>query len=594
MNKKLIDKIKGSFVFDKDFKNYPDFITDIHFPCFKGLKANAEIKFQFPLTAIVGENGCGKSSVLQALENAPEGNSYSQKWFSTSVDPIPEKPRPAFWYSYNSVEAKSNVQILNQRIKKEKNPDYWEPSRPVIKYGMDKFEESKSPVDGALETRWKGTKRNVLYLDFRGELSAFDKYFYFGEKPSTRRMHSKQDYIRHYARYVKAIIDRKIKVGFKYRNSKKVYAVKKLSSDEIEIISSILDKKYSEITIMLHSFYKQLGDSVYFKLDRVKTETFDGNYTEAFAGSGESAIVKLVHQLNQADYGTLVLLDEPEVSLHPSAQKQLLLYLLKQSYEKGLQIVLTTHSPSIVEELPKEAVVLLRKDAEGTFTPKCAVEPELAFQYIGHTHIHKKRILVEDESARELLSACLELYDEKAIDSIDIVYHAGGAEDILIETATFALFNDSKTFIMLDGDKKRDEFPKDDDIAVNDIDDIIKRCTGINADCIRFPADSGNDRDKQIEQEKRNYIAYLKTHLYYFQTNDPEEIMWEASSLEKPNYNDSDYKARIKKWVESEIGPRFKSRDVETYQKRLCKKLNKDNKQVKEILKILSSILEKR
>ena len=139
MDKELIKKLKGAFEHDTDFKNFPDFITDIHFPCFKGLVPNSEIEFKFPLTVLVGENGCGKSSVLQALETAPEGSSYSQKWFSTSVDPIPENPRPAFWYSYNSLEAKRNVEILNTRIKHGNNPDYWEPSRPVEKYGMKPF-----------------------------------------------------------------------------------------------------------------------------------------------------------------------------------------------------------------------------------------------------------------------------------------------------------------------------------------------------------------------------------------------------------------------------------------------------------------------
>ena len=120
MNNELIEKIKKSFNNDTNFERFPDFITDIHFPCFKGLAPNSEIRFQFPLTVLVGENGCGKSSVLQALETAPEGSSYSQKWFSTRVDPIPEEPRPAFWYSYNSSEAKKNVQVLNLRIKKMK------------------------------------------------------------------------------------------------------------------------------------------------------------------------------------------------------------------------------------------------------------------------------------------------------------------------------------------------------------------------------------------------------------------------------------------------------------------------------------------
>ena len=226
MNRELINKLKNTFKHDFSFENFPDFITDIHFPCFKGLAPNSEINFNFPLTVLVGENGCGKSSVLQALETAPEGSSYSQKWFSTRVDPIPEEPRPAFWYSYNSSEAKKNVQILNLRIKHDNNPDYWEPSRPVVKYGMKSFPKEMAKTAGASGTRWNGTKRNVLYLDFRGELSAFDKYFYFGEKPNTITLKTKQDYIRYYSVYLKGIIDGWVKTGFKYRGKKKVEKVK--------------------------------------------------------------------------------------------------------------------------------------------------------------------------------------------------------------------------------------------------------------------------------------------------------------------------------------------------------------------------------
>ena len=49
MNNELIEKIKKSFNNDTNFERFPDFITDIHFPCFKGLAPNSEIRFQFPL-----------------------------------------------------------------------------------------------------------------------------------------------------------------------------------------------------------------------------------------------------------------------------------------------------------------------------------------------------------------------------------------------------------------------------------------------------------------------------------------------------------------------------------------------------------------
>lgn len=596
MDKKLIGKISGAFKHDNDFQKFPDFITDIHFPCFKGLTPDSEIKFQFPLTVLVGENGCGKSSVLQALETAPEGKSYSQKWFSTSVDPIPDKPRPAFWYSFNSVKAGRNVEILNQRIQADNNPDYWEPSRPVEKYGMESFPKEMANTPGASGTRWNGTKRHVLYLDFRGELSAFDKYFYFGDKPTAKTLKTKQDYIRYYSRYLKKIIDSKIEYGFRYRNKRKVGKTNKLTPEELKEISFILDKKYLEITIINHGFYKQWGDSVYFKLDNVNTETFKGYYTEAFAGSGESAIAKLVHKIYKAKNGTLVLLDEPEVSLHPGAQKRLLNFLLNQTFEKGLQVIIATHSPAIVEELPKEAIVLLHQTPDGMFSPKCSIEPDLAFQYIGHTNTVKTRIIVEDNAAKELLTACLKLYDDKASQSVDIIFHAGGAEDILKESVILSRLGESNVYFMLDGDKKHCEIRNEKEIASADIDNEIKKITKIDCNRLGFLAD-GNKNNKEIQQEdeKRKYLTFLKSHLFFFPTDDPEEIMWEASLISKPNLTGTDYKDRVKKWATEEVGEEdCKSSDIEYCRKKLCKNLNKENPYIQTILAMLGKILNQR
>lgn len=594
MNKQLINKINGSFNHDSNYEKYPDFIRDIHFPCFKGLAPNSVVTFNFPLTVLVGENGCGKSSVLQALETAPEGRSYSQKYFSTKIDPIPDEPRPAFWYSYYNSEAKRIVQILNVRIKKESNPDYWEPSRPVAKYGMELFPKEFSKKPGAFATRWKGTTREVLYLDFRGELSAFDKYFYFGNRPNTLTLKTKQDYIRYYSGYLKKIIEGEITSEFTLRNIKKIEKIDCITEKEIEIISAILDKSYSEITYIQHSFYRQEGESIFFKLNNIESETFKGKYTEAFAGSGESAAVKLVHKIYNAPKGTLVLLDEPDISLHPGAQKRLIEFLLEQCFAKGLQIVLTTHSPAIVEELPKEAIVLLHQMPDGTFLPKCSVEPELAFQYIGHNNLLKPRIVVEDNAAKELIVSCLRLHDERAIDSIDIAYHAGGAEDILKEAVSFARFNLSNIYILLDGDKNRGIIPENEHIPKAELDDIIKTFTGISASSFSFLRDGGikEKKEEQLEQEKRIYLQYLKSHLLFFPKKDPEEIMWEASTCDKPMFAESDYKKRIELWAQKSLGKDINSSDVSTFRRILCNNLDPNNADIKIIIQLLSKIIE--
>nr|WP_318659986.1 AAA family ATPase [uncultured Treponema sp.] len=590
MNKELIEKIQKIFEHDNSFEKYPDFITDIHFPCFKGLVPYSEIKFQFPLTVLVGENGCGKTSVLQALETAPGGSSYSQKWFSTRVDPIPENPRPAFWYSYNSLVAKRNVEVLNTRIKHGNNPDYWEPSRPVEKYGMKPFPKEMAKTSGASGTRWNGTKRPVIYLDFRGELSAFDKYFYFGDKPNTVTLKTKQDYIRYYSGYLKGIIDGWVKSGFTYRNVKKVDNISKLSAEEVSIISEILDKKYSEITVMNHSFYKQWGNSVYFKLKNVNTETFNGNYTEAFAGSGESAVVKLVHQVYEAKKGTLVLLDEPEVSLHPGAQKRLLDFLLNQIFLNGLQVILSTHSPAIVEELPKEAIVLLHQTPDGMFLPKSGIEPDLAFQYIGHTNTQRTKIIVEDSAGKELLIACLRLYDAEAEKSVDIIYHAGGAKDILKEAVVLSRLDTKNVYLILDGDMNICSIPNNDDVAASELDSKIKEITGIDINKLGFVSDSGKS-DYQIESEKRSYLSFLKSHLFFIPTKTPEELMWNASTYEKPNCTEEDYKDRLEHWAKDEVGNDCTSADIENCRKRLCKSLDFDNEYIKELMKIIKIVL---
>ncbi|WP_288507641.1 AAA family ATPase [uncultured Treponema sp.] len=594
MNNELIEKIKKSFNNDTNFERFPDFITDIHFPCFKGLAPNSEIRFQFPLTVLVGENGCGKSSVLQALETAPEGSSYSQKWFSTRVDPIPEEPRPAFWYFYNSSEAKKNVQVLNLRIKKESNPDYWEPSRPVAKYGMELFPKEMAKTPGASGTRWNGTKRNILYLDFRGELTAFDKYFYFGEKPNTITLKTKQDYIRYYSVYLKGVIDGWVKAGFKYRRIKRVEKISKLVSDEIETISFILDKQYEEISIVTHSFYKQWGDSVYFKLKNIHSETFNGNYTEAFAGSGESAVVKLIHQVYQTPKGTLVLLDEPEVSLHPGAQKRLLDFLLKQTLEKGLQIVLTSHSPAIVEELPKEAVVLLHKSLDGTFSPKCSIELTLAFQYIGQTNFEKPKIIVEDKLAELLVNKALAILDTNASKSIDVICHAGGAKDIYKEAVVLSRLSVTKTYLLLDGDQKCD-IPSSNAIAEKKLDEIITNITGVAIAKLGFVADSGSEFE-QLLSEKKKYLDYLKSNCFFLPLRTPEEILWKCSEKSPHTVinelKKDAYKLAIAETAKEDMCGDVSANDIFCFQKKLCNAIPRNNEKILEIVNTVKNIIE--
>lgn len=591
-----IQTIQRKFNGATKFQTFKDYITDIHFPYYKGLVKDATIEFKFPLTVLVGENGCGKSSVLQAMENVAAGKSLSQRWFSTSVDPIPDGERPCFWYSYYSESAGKVVQILNTRIKKtekdgRENPDYWEPSRPVAKYGMDLFTEEMKNAPGASGTRWIGTKRKVEYIDFREEISAFDKYFYFEDAPRKR---TKQDYVRHFSKFLKLAIDGSLPKDKLVEGKLRLRSIETLSDAEVFVLANILDKQYSSVKIIEHQFYKKWGTSVYFS-QKNGDESFSGSYSEAFAGSGESAVAKLVHKIYQAEMGTLLLLDEPEVSLHPGAQKRLLEFILENVRDKGLQVVISTHSPAIVEELPPEAIVVMNQSAQNKFTPIQNVEANVAFQYIGHTNITKPKILVEDFCAELLVKRALSLIDEKATLTVDVINHAGGAKDLFKEAVVLSRLNSEKTFLFLDGDQRKD-IPLGCSVADADLDQTLLEITDVESKKLGFVADSGKEKD-QLPVEKRKYLDFLNAHCKFLPMNTPEEILWKCSN--KSPHNDVDesesdcYKKAIVQWVEEDVGGDVSAVDIACGQKKLCNAISKENSTMKEIVELVKTMVGK-
>ncbi len=59
------------------------------------------------------------------------------------------------------------------------------------------------------------------------------------------------------------------------------------------------------------------------------------------------SILSIVHQPNPPQ---LLLLEEPEKNVHPKRIKEIINYLFKLSDEKNIQVILTTHSPIVVDE----------------------------------------------------------------------------------------------------------------------------------------------------------------------------------------------------------------------------------------------------
>lgn len=60
----------------------------------------------------------------------------------------------------------------------------------------------------------------------------------------------------------------------------------------------------------------------------------------------------------------VVLVDEPDSHLHPTAQERLIIVLAAAAKELKIQVIISTHSPSVARALPSEARVIWMKDGK--------------------------------------------------------------------------------------------------------------------------------------------------------------------------------------------------------------------------------------
>ncbi|MCP4163498.1 MAG: AAA family ATPase [Deltaproteobacteria bacterium] len=578
---------------------FPKFIYNINFPFYKNLEKGTRITFDFPLTLLVGPNGCGKSSALQAIYGCPKDSSTGDFWFSTVLDPIRESGLSnGFWYEYYNQEAKKIVQVrkLRSRYKKgqRENPDYWEPSRPSVKYGMKAFKEGEEGP-GSIKTRWKLLEiENVVYLDFRSILSAFDKYFYFASTPKAKTFVTKQDFLREKSKYLKEVYNGNLNNYF-LNQHERISKHYQFNDDELKIISEILGKEYVSAKFLIHDFYnqkpKEFGTSVLFKTKNME-------YSEAFAGSGENSVATLVYHISRAAESSLILLDEPEVSIHPGAQKKIIKYLQKEIIKKKHQVVICTHSPSMIEGLPNNAIKVFYQSSTGKqkVLPECPAE--LAFKYIGHTVKDKYEIIVEDQAAQELIITVMNKIDEGLKELYEVNFYPGGADDMFKEMVVFSRVNEEKKYFWFDGDKNEaSEIKPDNLIADGDLDTLIYKKTDICVDKFQFAADSGKQNEHLII-EKRKYLQFFKNHTLFL-PDEPEDILLKASVLTNldPNLKDclgtnENSKTIIKKWADKEL-PDSNAADLHTYRKRLLNQIDFNHEDIISITNTINEIINK-
>jgi hypothetical protein len=124
------------------------------------------------------------------------------------------------------------------------------------------------------------------------------------------------------------------------------------------------------------------------------------SYSGFHQGAGETTIAELLK--TDLPPHSLVLIDEIETSLHPRAQRRLVRDLADKCRERELQIILTTHSPFILSELPFEARAHI-VETDGIRNIVYGVSPEFAMTKMDDVPQYECDLYVEDKRAQALL-----------------------------------------------------------------------------------------------------------------------------------------------------------------------------------------------
>lgn len=507
-----IDQLVGVLQHFKPGQQLKHHIGFIQFPSFKALEPNTRIDFSFPLVALVGPNGIGKSSVLHALWGTPFGRSTSKFWFETALDPIVGTPR--YFYSYWNDSYGGYVESRKARVG-QKRSDYWEPARLSVPDGMRPLPAGK--FEGKAKDRWKPVRREVVYINLKTLFGSFDRFFYFDEG-LTRG--DRQEAMLREASRLKSIIDNG-KQSYRLGGRERLEENRKLTAEELTAVSAVLGRPYKSAQYVLHSLYpgnRGRDLSVYF--DR------GSKYSEAFAGSGEVAAVSAVVQILNAPKHSLILLDEPETSLHPGAQRALLRFLLDQIKLKGHQVIVSTHSMDFLEGLPHNAIKVFEDNGGGQTRVLPSSSHYAALVRLGRPAAHKKRILVEDPMAALLIGRAIEGFDKGDAKALEVKVAPGGAEAILTYLGPAAMISGDDVYIYLDGDKKKvPTFTDPRTIAPADFPGLpatLLKEIGVKP---MFHIPGGADLAGHSEaktQAHLSYLSWLRQRLAYLPHNVPE------------------------------------------------------------------------
>jgi predicted ATPase len=358
-------ELAAKYLPENRYANFGPSLNSVRILGFRGI-ADLRVDFQFPITAISGLNGAGKSTVGQLCLGAYKkpGTVHDYKRFyirdffpASLADPNPFTSDSSVVYEYNTNEPLAPQVLTVARTQRE----------------------------------WSGYKRQPERT-----------CYYIG-----------------FTIYIPKVEQRDLSI---YRGAQLALGNQRQIPNEVrERVGRILGQQYDGMHFQRIEHGGREGELGI-------AARFGAQYSENNMGFGEGRTLYLVDLLESAPSPSLFVIEEPETSLHENAQFELGRYFLDVCNRRHHQIVLTTHSGTLLQTLPADARVMLSRDAQGV-----AAYPGLsaarARSILSGGHQRDMTVLVEDDFAKLLLLEMIRCCDRDLLRCVEI-YEVGNTKAV--------------------------------------------------------------------------------------------------------------------------------------------------------------------
>lgn len=345
----------------------------------RGIK-HLSLELRYPLTVLCGKNGCGKTTLLSLTSLAY----HSPAGYHSLGARIPREKRYArksdkHYYTFDHFFCRghNDPDPVNVVIK-------WVYSRHGNGNHMDTFEV-------------KATKGVKKWMDYQRRPIGMVDYFGINRALPSAEERGLRTY---------------------FCPSKSGTEAQRLDPSFLKKLSKAFSKDYSQASLNTSHTAREEK-----RLRFCATDI--SSYSSYNMGAGEDIYTDLLLHIQKAKHGSLLVIEEIELGLHPTALKCLAEDLQQIMLEKHLQIICSTHSQAFLDAVPRQARILLKKDNE-EHTVISSPTTRYAYSVISDESRPELVLYCEDNFARSLI---LEALRPDLVRRVE-VYEIGSKEEL--------------------------------------------------------------------------------------------------------------------------------------------------------------------